>query len=719
MFKEKTDIINKILLANLCFLLSTWVLFIATPFDIMANNPEEFFGISAWSILKISIKYMLYFIFILNIALLFIFLLFRKFIIQQFIFILFASSISIWINSTILVGTYGIFDGRGAIEINRFGLLNFFQITIFLMMYAGINLFKKNKKQLTLLLSILLISISVSVFNISSYKNNYNENKAEISDLKKLFIYSNKNPNILFIILDEYQTDLFEYILNENIKEKLDGFIWFSDASSNFPTTVASMPAIFSSNIYKNEIKLKEFYKKSGDNSIAIRLDEEGFEVTYTEPPSSMAQNLFPKNNFVMLQNINEKNISSYFKLLNYSIFRSVPDAMKPEIYNNEKWFIKYNMKHQTLSAGRDKSGPLKSLKYLATEKFFIIKDYKPTLKFHHSILTHSPTILDENCNTRNKLVEKGESFYSLKNKSMEGLCAIKQILKTINNIKESGAYDNTMIIISSDHGSFHTPKNMKNKEKITPPYSRAASTLLIKPFRKSGNLTIDPYHAQLSDIPKTIADALNLTNDYKGINLLAKIRPKNRERLFHYYDYLNPRYTVLSQGKVLPIISYKINGPLNNSSSWNQITYNTVPCNQKISFSKYNHKKYYYFKNLSHIEHWGRWSNHDYTIINISPKKNCNAKAIKFNLSAFVNHKNKIQSSNVYINNKFVDKITIEYQEQNPKEFIFQIHEGNHKKIKIRFEIKNPLSPTSIGISNDSRVLGLGFIDMQLMKKE
>ena len=92
-----------------------------------------------------------------------------------------------------------------------------------------------------------------------------------------------------------------------------------------------------------------------------------------------------------------------------------------------------------------------------------------------------------------------------------------------------------------------------------------------------------------------------------------------------------------------------------------------------------------------------------------------CKSNELSINLRGFVTKSNPEQKAGVLLNNEYIGEVKIKAGESQPKEFSFDVS----KKTKceevntLEFQIENPVSPKSIGVSNDARMLGIGFESM------
>lgn len=117
----------------------------------------------------------------------------------------------------------------------------------------------------------------------------------------------------------------------------------------------------------------------------------------------------------------------------------------------------------------------------------------------------------------------------------------------------------------------------------------------------------------------------------------------------------------------------------------------------------------------LSEKEQWGRWSDGSQMEIQFKIASNSKNQSITFNLNAFLTAKYPEQTASVFINDKPAGNIQISMGEAQPKQFIFSLPDTEDNLYKIHFQIDRPISPKSLGLSEDVRELGFGFVNMKL----
>ena len=292
------------------------------------------------------------------------------------------------------------------------------------------------------------------------------------------------------------------------------------------------------------------------------------------------------------------------------------------------------------------------------------------------------------------------------------------------------GVYDETAIFIISDHGfseePYATPAQkkdfaFKNSDYISPLNVKSLSSynplLMFKNFNHRGDLQTKQRDVSLIDIAPTICSMISCKNNWEGVSL-EHPAPKNRVYTYWIYhggpDRFQDGYDRFFSLKSKYWKQVKASGPLSQlEDRLKEELLHPFSCKKKLLFSDSSHLSSFSSMGLSNLEPWGRWSNQKFVRISFFKDKNCDLKNIKFNLTAFVYDKK--QTASVSINGKFVQTIQFEKGDNSKREYIFSILDTRSKKIEIQFKIFNPTSPQSLGLNNDTRLLGLGFIDMQL----
>ncbi len=673
------NIMQIALICNACFLLVSWTLFAGIPFDIFVSNPRDFGDFRATYLLSRSMQEIFLAFLWFNIVcfpVLLALAYFRKNYIQKFLLpLIFAISIFLWFNGTFLVGLYGAFDGNDNVTIDPFDTLTWIQIFTFCVFcLVAFSLQKNNNIIFQITGYILLITILTGSAKIIPATLQAIEKTSAQSEQAEQFIYSANNPNILSIMLDQYQTEVFKFSLTDDIKKELAGFIWYPDNISNFPVTDPSVASTFSANLdaFKD-------YKKNKATSFMHIFQVAGGK--YNDIVQEAQPSIWRSN-------------ARFYTLLNFSLFRMSPDFMKPYIYNDGEWLIS--------GSGQNFAGAVLAhlwrtteiFKYFASQPAKAVDDYPMTFKHLHTNTTHAPVVFDAECNYIKAIPA------TLKNSAEEGLCALKNVFAIIKGLKEANLFDNTMIVVWADHGSHHAHKDFIN---TGIQYKRAAATLLIKPFNRNEEFTINDYPSQLLDLTKTFAEAINLEHNYTaGVNLLSDNKPSERERVYFHppynYEYVKKHKRLSSTSKY--IIKGKHNNPLNWHWADDDLPEKTLPtCDFKIDFFNEKHFLYYSQRGLNFPLKASRTSVSGPIIkIRVRLKQECQPKTLRLKLAVNRAIKKADKTAQVFMNDQPIGNIRMTAEEKitdtSPKTFEFTLPELSSNLLELYLEVNQPLEP-------------------------
>jgi len=269
---------KKIILAFLVSSCFSLTLFLFGPSNIFFGNKLEF----SFSYNEI-VLYLIVLSFVCILCLT-IFLSFLKLSIHRVIVsLILILSFLLWLQGNILSWNYGRFDGR-EIDWSSKVLCGFIDsgIWVFLIVIAFVKsdfIYSKMIRKISIFL-ILIQLISTSFAAITSpAQPNY---KKYSIDKKEKFTFSSKK-NVIILVLDFFQTDLFQEIISENsfYKEIFDGFTYFRNSLGGFPTTYAAVPFILTGKMYDNSIPIQDFIKKAflAKSSIPKVLQEKDYNI--------------------------------------------------------------------------------------------------------------------------------------------------------------------------------------------------------------------------------------------------------------------------------------------------------------------------------------------------------------------------------------------------------------------------------------------------------
>lgn len=397
-----------------------------------------------------------------------------------------------------------------------------------------------------------IIQREFSKLSVPSYTDN----------LEPIFHLSKTNKNVLVLMQDRCFSPFFPYIFEElpSLEEKLDGFVFYPNTISFGKLTMVgtpglfggydytpyrineraleepektlqdkhneamlTLPLIFTSNGYRAEVANLPYenYLEQPESNMYLKnknLQKQGFEVeTHTDPSKTSYIVKYKRHepirhNHTLATYTNywyakhdmkaEPYISSqiFRNFIWFSLFKMVPPFLRGGIYHRDYW-LAYN-KWDDSARFIDNYSVIDYLPELTK-----IDEEKGTLILLDNEATHEPVLLQApNYDFRKttELTNLGNS--PLKNNpQFSTMCGIfLRLSEFFDYLKENDVYDNTKIIIVSDHGMYFDDEDLLNLNSEGLPFQRCnyLATLLVKDFNSRGRIKTENTFMTNADTP-------------------------------------------------------------------------------------------------------------------------------------------------------------------------------------------------------------------------
>lgn len=331
-------------------------------------------------------------------------------------------------------------------------------------------------------------------------------------------------PNIYHVLFDGYQSDVFEYLLDEELRSELAGVTYFQNNISPYANTRISIPAVFLGKKLDTNLSLEElqFQAFNSPHSLLGVVTSRGYySQAYLHQEFDFSPNRFDLVRFhYEFKKQHAWSGRAFEKLWLYSYW--------PRLVS--KYFLGLRSV-DLIEAGQlsPEGFPVSSLDaFLA---FLEQEKHEPTRNryvFLHLILPHPPYLLTDDCAVDDEVEPQAQ--YQ---------CANLLVVKLIRELKRLGRYDDSMLIFHSDHGdnlkivgnnlreiAFEGDTEYRLKPEFN--FRRAKSLLLFKPFGKSLSTELQVSHREstLLDIAPTVSGALGLGDDkhFIGTSLVTDL---------------------------------------------------------------------------------------------------------------------------------------------------------------------------------------------------
>ena len=488
---------------------------------------------------------------------------------RAYVTALFAIGLLLWVQGNLIVGDYGLLDGR-PIEFAHQEGRSSYEISLWIVLPVLMVAAARWVMPIAVTGSRLLVLLQALVLGASAWQ--VSDSVPRWEDPPEFVFELSAHQNVFHIVLDGFQSDAFVQIAQEDrveVEQSFSGFEFFVNHAGAFTTTFASIPAMLTGTVYRNTEPIQAFIQKQFENgSIFSILRGHGYDVDFLSGLGTGREHA--TNSYLIPRPYTTYRDYTRFaawQLIDLTLFRHAPHVIKPWIYNDQAWRL------QTLY-GRGQSSDTASGRHLPVNGQVFFEEFtrrmtvsrqRPVYKFLHVGIPHAPIALDEECNFIGATGVSREGFIG------QARCAVRIVMRFLDRLRDLGVYDDSLIIVSSDHGAALPPRNMSSQ--LTPEGDLAViaggamALLVVKPPHSGGPLRFSTAPTSLSDIPATILDLLGLPSDrVPGIPASRLAADAERERAYASYGWRNEDWQ-RSYFRYLDVFS--IRGRVDDPSAW------------------------------------------------------------------------------------------------------------------------------------------------------
>ena len=377
--------------------------------------------------------------------------------------------------------------------------------------------------------------------------------------------------NVVEFVLDNYDTALLEQAVSEEPEmfDGFEGFTWFKDsAGSMIPTRYGNVFLLtgvlpredepfsaFLANRYARSPYLGDIRKAGYD--VGVYSDTLGEQYLSAD---EAIQHLFRYTSNIAPLDRDAMDVpATAASLLRCALYRDLPWLVKPLA-----WFYTDEVNRSMLGSGRaasDKTPYLMDdgslLSRLRTEGLST-NDQDASYRYIHVIGAHDPFSLDRN----------GEEVGVGNSNPLDQAIGSMKIVKTyINELKQLGVYDQTTVIVTTDHGSWWCQEGEIDQPK--------SPIVLFKPAASVAGgrdkpLAVSESPVSAGDILATVEEVIGAPNSASfGESLVDKVEDGSRYRKGEQTRYF---YMTTSDGvHDQKIQKYAINGDARDLCSWSR----------------------------------------------------------------------------------------------------------------------------------------------------
>jgi hypothetical protein len=374
----------------------------------------------------------------------------------------------------------------------------------------------------------------VSIVNLIKIRNEFKlfqsmtDKNRSMTD-ETVYQFSTEGKNVLVITLDRGISRFIPFIFEEKpeLYNSFDGFIWYKNTVSFGGYTNFGVPGLFGGYEYtplemqeRKDVPLVEKHNEALLLLPKLFLEHD-FRVTVTDPPYANYSLTPDLNIFADYPQITAVNIIGKYadlwaknknmevlqiaeliktKLIRFSLFKFVPLIFKNFVYEDGIWLSAERKSKNIPSGTLDNYIALDVLPDITktSEAFF------NTYNVLSNNLTHEPHLLQPPDYTpSNEIAEKAPGTILEEEHYHVNIAALLLLGKWFDFLRENGVYNNTRIIVVSDHGRdlySEFPDNIVLPDGHCLEFY--AALLLVKDFGAHGELTANDSFMTNADVP-------------------------------------------------------------------------------------------------------------------------------------------------------------------------------------------------------------------------
>ncbi len=469
----------------------------------------------------------------------------------------------IWIKGNFLVWNYGPWDGK-PVDWSRYGARGAIDLCLLaVMVLAAVAGYRSIARNSFRVAALLIFFQTVAFFGAYAGFPSWPDFYIDLG----MAPHFSSQKNFILVVIDSFRGKLFQDLVENNAdyRRAFDGFTYFPGAVADSSSTWLSLPAIFSARNYRGDEDIETFCRKTYYSySLPLALKRAGYRVEMYNCPSQalycnrqLCDNA-RENSRVLIADLEELRV-----LYLAAFFRASPQPLKKLIY--ERLLpVKLSGSLPRLPPKPEKGGHKPGL----DPAIYFLQDINsgadtaldvPVFKFIYLDGPHPPFLYDADFNFRYS--SAGE--YDCVGYSRQAEAWLKLVCRMLDKLKSIGAYDNSLIMVVSDHGSEVRGDCFRGSQlRIS---QRSDCLISIKPFGSRAPLKASDAQASLSDLARTAMESLGLAHSFPGENLFGPV--PERTRIFLQ---TGKRYVDILRRSYFPeLIAYRVRGNADSPDSW------------------------------------------------------------------------------------------------------------------------------------------------------
>jgi hypothetical protein len=445
---------------------------------------------------------------------------------------------------------------------------------------------------------------------VSIHQRITRKSEEEAAQKQTLFHFTKQGKNVLLIFVDGAMTGYLPDILRDDpsLPARFAGFTWYSNVVSTGNRTLNGLPAVFGGFDYSvSEINRRPGPSLKEKVSDAYRIyvenfHQKGYQVLYSDPfwfglerkgdceyfneryektgegrcIHSIGKQVADKKAAVRTGRSTELYTGLAKQYVALSLFKIAPRSLKDWIYSNGEWLgLSYAWKTKEdkylnnyfslVSIGElaDTSAPRDTFTFITTE------------------LTRAPLFVnEETCIPDRRLTPADPRIKALMQRYHDDKdtvaiyqttkCAVQGLAKLMDWLRANGVYDNTMVVLASDHGWVSRNPLLENlgsaKKQIR--YSMYQAFLMTKGFGASTPLAESKEFISNANVPGMICEVIGGCVD-RATGKTLRAQPLDHAVLLHETPWQGKSQK--SDSFIIEAM-YKVKGDVTRPESWEEV---------------------------------------------------------------------------------------------------------------------------------------------------
>ena len=468
-----------------------------------------------------------------------------------------ALGIVMWTYGLVLVGGMQALDGRAALDVGA-GLGSWellFVAIAGLALAAAAARWARAATSFLAILNVGLVGVSATAI-VTARRADWT---TSARDAAALFSVS-PDVNVVVVLLDGLQSDIAAGVLEQHpeLRAAFDGFSFYPDTLAAAPTTFLGLPAIHSGEVYTGETTPAEYFTRSiASRSFVTRFAGVGYTASLVNPLDGICP-AGTASCTIASQILGTQSLQQWhevLRLVDLSLFRVVPFRAKAWVWARGQWRLSRQRVPQEVQRILDDVQIIDRI----AEHLHVDPSARPSLKIIHSLTTHTPFVMNEDCQTL------GEG--ALTKAPTQARCALQATAHLLAGLRRVNIYDRTAVLVMADHG-LNANSYLDEPVSSTDAWRRlegsANPLFLFKPLDSRGPLRTSPAPVSVVDVGATLCAATLACTAAAGIP--AGQSSADHLRRFDHYVWRHGFW----QTRTLPEITfYEVRGPLSRPESW------------------------------------------------------------------------------------------------------------------------------------------------------